>query len=105
MSHPNEDPDDQDAPRITLGGVVPGVGILAQPTYYEIVTEHVQRLIAEGARLAALMDGVVADGRSVDVDGRTVLPIMALDRAANLLQHAAQELLDERCKATGWPTV
>lgn len=105
MSHPHEDPDEPGAVAHPRGNPVPGVGMMAAPSYHEIATTHIQSLIGEAARLAALMDGVVADGKSIDVDGRTVLPIMVLDRAANLLKHAAEEILDERHRATGWPQV
>lgn len=104
MSHPQENPDDPEV-IATLGSPTPAVGFLAQPSYHEISTTHIQALIAEGARLAALVQNVVADGSSMAVDGRDVLPIMVLDRAANLLRHAAEELLDERSRATGWPAV
>jgi hypothetical protein len=84
----------------------PDVGILAEPSYHVVATTHVQAMIHEALSLAAQVDGVLCDGRPMELqDGRTTLPIMTLDRAANLLRHAAEEIMDERHRASGWPPV
>jgi hypothetical protein len=82
-----------------------GVGFLAEPSNHTVVTTHIQRLLLEASTIAQACDGVVADGTAMDMDGRPVLVHMALDRAANLLRHAAEELQDERFLALGWPAV
>lgn len=81
------------------------VGFLAEPSNHTVITAHVQSLIKEALRLAEVCNGVVADGKSMEIDGRPVLVHMTLDRAANLLRHAAEELQDERFLALGWPSV
>ncbi len=83
----------------------PGVGILAAPSYHRIRVQHIRSMIREADRLAAQVEGIVADGQSIEIDDRRVLPIMALDRCANLLRHAAEEIMDERHAATGWPQI
>lgn len=103
MSNGNSQHTPQDAPLPV--GATPGTGFLAGPSYHRIRVQHIRSLIREADRLAAQVEGVVADGSTIEVDDRKVLPIMALDRCANLLRHAAEEILDERHAATGWPQV
>lgn len=86
-------------------GVTPGTGFLAGPSYHRIDTSYARSLIEEAVRLVAVVDGVVADGTTIEVDERTVLPIMAMDRACNLLRMAAEAVNSERHAATGWPQV
>lgn len=60
----------------------------------------------EAQELIAQVEGVVADGKPITLEGgQTTLPIMALDRIANLLRHAAEEITDERMACLGWPQV
>lgn len=82
-----------------------GVGFLAPPSYHEVKTEHIMALINEAQELAVICNGAVADGQPIEVRGQTTLVHMALDRAANCLRHAAEELQDERFLALGWPRV
>lgn len=83
----------------------PGTGFLAGPSFHRIDTSHARSLIEEAVRLVAIVDGVVADGTTIEVDERTVLPIMAMDRATNLLRMAAEAVNSERHASTGWPQV
>jgi hypothetical protein len=74
-----------------------------------VYTAHVQALIEAGLQLARACDGVEM-GRPVHAPRDPKCPEEvslvavehALERAANLLRHAAEELLDERMARLGW---
>ena len=83
----------------------PQTGFLAEPSYHRIDTTEAQQVTEQAQSIMRLMDGIVADGKPFVIDDRSVLPIMALDRAADLLQQAAFALRDQRHRATGWPAV
>lgn len=83
-----------------------GVGFLADPSYHRVRVQHIGQLVAHASSLIAQVEGSVADGKPITLaDGHTTLPIMALDRIANLLRHAAEEITDERMACVGWPQV
>lgn len=83
----------------------PAVGFLATPSMHTVKTDHIQCLLDEALHIAAMCNGVTADGSTIQIGDQTTLVHMALDRAANLLRHAAEELQDERFQALGWPSV
>lgn len=83
-----------------------------------IRTTHVAKMLGQALALADLVDGTVDDERLVDaIEADRLgaeLPVrphgattwMALERAANLARHAADELDDELLRAgMHWPVV
>lgn len=77
---------------------------------HTVRTTHIQRLIANGARLAQLCDGssgtVAAEDSHQDPGKPGGVPVEhVLQKAAADLRHAAEELEAERLSCLGWPQV
>lgn len=68
-------------------------------------TPHIQRLIREALALAEECDMRDANNMLFYRGDKEFTAFMALERASNLLRHAAEELEDERQALLGWGQV
>jgi hypothetical protein len=102
MSQTGSLPDDRPT---VASAAVPGVGILAQPSYHVVDLTRTQDIINHAGELAAYVQGASCDGKPIQVPHGSTLPIMALDRLAVLLEAAAVAVREQRAQASGWPAV